>query len=115
MKLDYFEFIDMCMSGQINEIKLYMRSHETLQSVSYFYGLKKLLRVPSKIEPANTKFFSPLLHSIFYDKPDVIDYLVKHDLVNGFSNLKEPPQAFVEDDDEDDGNAADGELGISDD
>lgn len=106
LKLQYFEFMDHCISGEEGAIKYFIRAHNT-QNVTYFYGLKKLLKLSFKNEPANTKFFSPLLYAVFYDQGAVVEQLVKHNLVNGFSSLKEPPGAFIDDEDEED------ELGIA--
>lgn len=64
--------------------------------MTHFYGLKKLIRVTFRAEPANTKYFSPLLYAIFYGQKAIVQHLISNDLINGFSSLKEPPETFVE-------------------
>lgn len=39
----------------------------------------------------------------------MIEFMIKSDLINGFSNLKEPPSTYTDDDEDNE------ELGIADD
>lgn len=109
VKLHYFEFIDHIIEGNFQGIQEFVKNHEPY-SVNYFYGLKKLIKFTFRSEPANTKYFTPLLYTVFYGKQDLAEFLIKEDMINPFSALKEPPQTFVEDENEE----AD-ELGIADD
>ena len=72
--------------------------------------MKKLIKFKFRSEPGNTKYFTPLLYTVFYNRQDIAEYLIKEDMINPFSSLKEPPQTFTEDEDEE----AD-EMGIADD
>lgn len=42
-KLHYFEFLDYCLSGDLPQVKYFLKTHEPY-SVNYYYGLKKLLK-----------------------------------------------------------------------
>jgi len=108
-KLKFFEFIDLCVKGDLGQLKFFVKTNEPY-SVNFFYGLRKMIRFRHRSEPATTKYFTPLLFSVFYSQTNVIDYLIANDMVNPFTALKEPPQTFVEEDEE---NAE--ELGISND
>jgi len=101
LKLHYFEFIDYCISGNVLEAKYFLKSHSP-QSVNSYYGLKKLLKLNFRPEPANSKYFSPLAFAVFYNRQNMIELMTKRDLINGFSSLKEPPGAFIDDDEEED-------------
>eukprot|EP00347_Sterkiella_histriomuscorum_P001599 403371411 len=110
LKLKYFEFINYCIEGDINQVKYYIKSNDVF-SVNYYYGLqKKTIRFAHKNEPPETKYFTPLIYCIFYDKPEILDYLISNDMINGFSALKEPPMTFQENEDEEQD-----ELGVADD
>mmetsp|Transcript_36579 Transcript_36579/g.27120 ORF Transcript_36579/g.27120 Transcript_36579/m.27120 type:complete len:107 (+) Transcript_36579:74-394(+) len=106
MKLLYFEFIDHCISGNVPEAKFFLKSN-TPYSVSHYYGLKKLFKLSFRPEPANSKYFTPLLYTIFYNKSNMINLLIEKDLINAFSSLKEPPGAFIDDESDEDNESGD--------
>ncbi|CDW78869.1 UNKNOWN [Stylonychia lemnae] len=110
LKQKFLEFIDLCIEGDLAKVKYFVRSQELL-SVNYYYSLqKKSIRFLFRQEPPDTKYFTPLIYCIFYDKPKVLEYLIQKDLINGYSGLKEPPYTFSENEDEE----LD-ELGVADD